>query len=136
MSTLSPFCTINRSCDETLQWTKMQLSEAGLRAMQTFDLQTARHGMEDCTCPHHGTEACDCQMVVLLVYGKENEPVTLVLHGNNGKTWLSLAENPNQPTDAETISAIQQVLTSQPPVVASFSRQTKLPKTLRQAGIG
>jgi hypothetical protein len=29
-------------------------------------------------------------MVVLLVYGATNEPVTLILHGNNGQTWLSI----------------------------------------------
>jgi hypothetical protein len=37
-------------------------------------------------------EACDCQMVVLLVYGKENLPVSLVAHGHNGQTWFSLVE--------------------------------------------
>jgi hypothetical protein len=30
-------------------------------------------------------------MVVLLVYGKQDDPATLVIHGKDGKTWLSLA---------------------------------------------
>ena len=106
----SPFLSVNHPCDETLQWTKKQLSQAGLRPIQTFDLQTARVGLHDCSCPNHGNEECDCQMVVLLVYGKEPEPVTLILHGNNGQTWLSLADHPNHRTEAGTIAAIQQAL--------------------------
>ncbi len=120
MNSLSPFLTLNCGCDEALQWTKRHLSRAGLRALQTFDLHTARHALDavQCPCPHHGTEACDCQMVILLVYGKEGDvstplntsPATLILHGNDGQTWLSLAENPNQRADAKTISAIRHAL--------------------------
>jgi hypothetical protein len=29
-------------------------------------------------------------MVVLLVYGNMEEPATLILHGNDGTTWLSI----------------------------------------------
>jgi hypothetical protein len=91
---ISPFLTVNYSCDKTLQWTHQRLQEAGLRSVQTFDLHTARTGSHDCQCPNHGTEACDCQMVVLLVYGVTVEPVTLILHGNDGQTWLSTPEGP------------------------------------------
>ena len=66
----SPFLSINHPSDEALQWTKQQLLQAGLRSIQTFDLHTARLALHDCPCPNHGTEECDCQMVVLLVYGK------------------------------------------------------------------
>ena len=38
-------------------------------------------------------------MVVLLVYGSAVEPETLILHGDNKRTWISLADtvlqNPN-----------------------------------------
>jgi hypothetical protein len=30
-------------------------------------------------------------MLILLVYGKHENPATLVIHGQYGKTWLSLA---------------------------------------------
>ena len=89
---ISPFLTVNHSCDKTLQWTSHQLQKAGLRSVQTFDLHTARIGSHECQCPNHGTEACDCQMVVLLIYGDTVEPVTLILHGNDGQTWLSTPE--------------------------------------------
>ena len=87
---MSPFLTVGRTCDQTLLWVNQQLLKAGLRTVQTFDLHTARAALHDCECPHHGTDQCDCQMVVLLVYAKMEEPATLILHGNDGTTWLSI----------------------------------------------
>jgi hypothetical protein len=92
LMSFSPFLIVEQNCDTALQWANQRLSEAGLRTMQTFDLHDARTGSHDCSCPHHGTEQCDCQMVVLLVYGNGKEPETLILHGSDGKTWLSLAQ--------------------------------------------
>ena len=88
----SPFLIVEQNCDTALQWANQQLTGAGLRTVRTFDLQDARIGSHNCSCPHHGTEQCDCQMVVLLVYGNDKEPETLILHGSNGKTWLSLGQ--------------------------------------------
>lgn len=92
----SPFLTVDQTCNSALQWANQRLLEAGLCTVQTFDLQDARAGSHDCWCPHHGTEQCDCQMVILLVYGNGNKPITLILHGNDGKTRLSL-DNTLQP---------------------------------------
>lgn len=102
-----PFCTLNRSCDEILQWAKTELTQAGLCVIQTFDLHTARHRLEDCPCPHHGTDTCECQMVVLLVYGDANDPATLILHGNDGRTWISIVNNPRQIADMELSADIR-----------------------------
>ena len=112
MINLSPFLSIDSSCDQTLQMTKKQLSQAGLWTAQTFNLNTARLGMNNCSCPNHGTEACDCQMIVLLVYGEVVEPATLILHGNNGKTWISIADTALQHVNAKLIINIRQVLES------------------------
>ena len=106
----SPFLTLNRSCDEALRLTKEKLLVAGLRPVQTFDLHTARSGLQDCPCPHHGTDECDCQLVVLLVYGDKSEPVTLILHGNDGQTWLSLASDSAQHFDNSVRSTIEHIL--------------------------
>ena len=111
----SPFLSVNQSCDETLQWAKKQLSQADLRPMQTFDLQTARVGLHDCSCPNHGTDACDCQMVVLLVYGKSAEPITLVLHGNDGQTWFSISDSPIAQSDATLLREIRKALETKAP---------------------
>ena len=112
----SPFLSVNHPCSEALQWTKEQLLQAGLRPIQTFDLHAARAGSHNCPCPNHGTKECDCQMVVLLVYGKSSEPVTLILHGNDGQTQLSIADDPRQRADAKLIMVIQQALELKAPV--------------------
>lgn len=115
MNMLSPFLNLNCSCDEALQWSSKNLVQSGLRVMRTFDLHAARHALEDCPCPHHGTSECDCQMLVLLVYGEAQEPATLILHGIDGQTWLSIVETPNQKTNANTVTAIKNVLVGKLP---------------------
>ncbi|HKG55371.1 MAG TPA: hypothetical protein VKB04_14000 [Anaerolineales bacterium] len=106
----SPFLSVSHPCDEAMGWIHQRLTEANLRFVQTFDLHEARSGSSGCTCPYHGTEACDCQMVVLLIYGLAHEPVTLVLHGSDGQTWLSLVDTPDGRSNAGLIQAIQQAL--------------------------
>ena len=110
MTTLSPFISIDFSCNQALQIAKTQLSEAGLSTVQTFNLNTARLGMNNCCCPNHGKEACDCQMIVLLVYGDVAEPATLILHGNNGQTWISIADSASQRGDPKLATRIRHVL--------------------------
>jgi len=94
--TVPSFLTVHMPCDMALLLAKKKLSQSGLRTLQTFDLCTARHLQQDCPCPHHGTEDCDCQMIVLMVYGEMAEPAALILHGKDGYTWFSIAE-PAQP---------------------------------------
>ncbi|MEW5939676.1 MAG: hypothetical protein AB1750_08450 [Chloroflexota bacterium] len=106
----SHFLTLDSSCDEALQLAKRRLSLAGLRALQTFDLHAARHALHDCPCPNHGTQDCDCQMVILMVYGETAEPATLILHGNDGRTWFSIADSPSQRADRKLIANIQRSL--------------------------
>ena len=91
MSALIPFLVLDQTCDQVLAWVSQQLTSAGFRVVQTFDLQVARLAHPDCPCPHHGTNDCNCQMVVLLVYGKQDDPATLVIHGQDGRSWVSLA---------------------------------------------
>lgn len=91
MSTLIPFLALNQNHDQAEAWVKDKLMGAGFRVVPTFDLQVARGAHPDCSCPHHGTAECNCQLVVLLIYGKHEDPATLVIHGQDGKTWVSLA---------------------------------------------
>ena len=117
---ISPFLSVNHSCDQALRWTKEQLSQVGLRPVQTFDLYTARAGSYECPCPNHGTNECDCQLVIMLVYGKAEEPVTLILHGNDGQTWLSIADNPRQRSDTKLPAEIRQVLEKGPVTISQL----------------
>ncbi len=110
MNSLTPSFSFNRSYNEVFPWLRKELSAAGLRLLQTFDLSGARIGAAGCPCPHHETEQCDCEMIVLLIYGKSPEPATLILHGNHGQTWLSLVNNAEQSVDPGMQSAIAQAL--------------------------
>jgi hypothetical protein len=51
-------------------------------------------------------------MIVLLVYGEAPEPATLILHGNNGQTWISIADSAVQQGDPKLVTRIQRVLES------------------------
>ena len=108
--TTPSFLTVDLPCDKALQVAKKKLSQAHLRALQTFDLHTARHTQHDCPCPNHGTAECDCQMVVLMVYGDTPEPATLILHGSDGQTRFSISDDPSQRTDKKLVAFIKGAL--------------------------
>ncbi|HSR21246.1 MAG TPA: hypothetical protein VLL49_10060 [Anaerolineales bacterium] len=110
MNALTPFWSVNEPCDQSLHWLQRRLARAGLRQLQTFDLHDARLGTAACDCPHHGTRSCDCQMVVLLVYEEGHPPVTLVVHGNDQESWVSVIDRPDQRADPQTILAIRRAL--------------------------
>ena len=106
---------LSRSCNDSVQYFKERLSQSGLQVIQTFDLHETGRVETACTCSHHGTDQCDCQMVILLVYGKESQqPVSLVAHGHNGQTWLSLVEFLGQ-TNTRLETEICKILTEELP---------------------
>jgi hypothetical protein len=107
---ISPFLSTDCPCGHALPKVNQQLKDAGLRTVQTFDLHSAMSGMHGCSCPNHGTEECDCQMVVLLVYGGAMEPETLILHGDSHRTWISLADTVLQNRDPQLQITIQKAL--------------------------
>lgn len=86
------------------------LKRVGLQLVQSFDLQTARATQQNCSCPHHGTEQCNCQMVVLLVYPQIREHLTLVIHSHNEQTHISLVDNPHQRPSPELVNLISEAL--------------------------
>jgi hypothetical protein len=76
-----------------------QLISQGMVVIQSFDLQVAKSIHTGCTCPHHGTKLCDCQIVVLLVYDENEGPVSLIVHSQDGRTYLSMMEIPDTEKD-------------------------------------
>ncbi len=93
MKALPAVTPVNCSCEEAVRLVKESLLRGGLRVLETFDLRDARLGLADYLCPYHGQDECDCQMVVLLVYGEAMAPTALTLHGNGGQTWISVVDN-------------------------------------------
>lgn len=83
------------------------LARRGLSAVRSFDLRSALTHHGDCACPHHGTSQCNCQFVVLLVYGGSAPPVVLTCHCHDSRTQVQVAEDANVAPDpglAEQVS--------------------------------
>ncbi len=104
------FLSLEQPYDEAIPWVVSQMGGAGLQVQCTFDLQLARLAHTGCPCPQHGTEHCDCQMVVLLVYADNFQPISLVAHSHDGKTWLSLVDTPQQRADPRLEAAIRKAV--------------------------
>jgi hypothetical protein len=124
MSSLSPFLVLDKTCDQALGWASHELNSAGFRVVQTFDLQVARLAHPECTCPHHGEAECNCQMVVLLVYRKQEDPATLIIHGQENRSWVSMAAPVDGRTNQQLEIAIRHVLTPPLPNVPSTTEAT------------
>jgi hypothetical protein len=110
MSNLTSILTLRQSAEVTVAWTMQRLVKLGFQVEQTFDLRTARMSQVDCPCPYHGTSDCTCQMVVLLVHSLNVQPVTIVVHGHDDQTSLSLVEMANQSMDESIIQALLSVM--------------------------
>jgi hypothetical protein len=102
--------TLKLDSEQAVKQVSRRLISDGLQVVRSFDLQTARSTHTNCTCPHHGTAECDCQLVVLLVYEKQGEPLTLVAHSQNGHTYFDLVDTPQQRAQRVTKSAVLQAL--------------------------
>ena len=101
----APFLIVEQPYEIAIEQITQQIRRLGFQITLTFDLQDARHAHAECSCPHHGTEQCDCQLVVLLVYGHGPKPATLVAHGHEGKTWFSFVDAP-QPRVSQPVETL------------------------------
>lgn len=106
---MAQLLALNQSNTEVVNWFIRLLAQAGLHVSRSFDLRAALAADTPCTCPHHAGN-CDCDMVVLLVYGTEQRPATVVAHSHNGRTWLSLPDSPEERPSPELTSQIKAAL--------------------------
>lgn len=106
MSNLTSILTLHQSTEKTVAWTTQKLMARGFQVEQTFDLHAARMSQVDCPCPYHGMSDCTCQMIVLLVHDQKTQPVTVVAHGHDGQTNLSLVDIANPSIDEGIIQAL------------------------------
>ncbi|MBE0409997.1 MAG: hypothetical protein IBX69_09730 [Anaerolineales bacterium] len=106
------FLKVDVNCDEAMAWLKSHLGSAGLQVRRSFDFQTAREAHTDCPCPHHATNQCSCQLIVLLVYGPGSSPATLVVHSYDNRTRVSLVSTPGVRPAAELERLVRTALRS------------------------
>ena len=94
MSQIFHLNTFATNHEAAISWIDQELLAQGLIVKPSFDLRAAKSAQKECTCPHHGTNQCDCQIVVLLVYGENEGPISLIVHSQDGKTYLSIMGTP------------------------------------------
>lgn len=111
MNQTIPLLTLQIDPENGLLYVQEALAAAGMEVQRSFDFQVARAAHAGCTCPHHGTERCTCQLVVLLVYGESPAPATLVVHGREGITNFALVDIPASRPDGALAATIREALT-------------------------
>ena len=93
-----------------------ELSNHEIQVTRSFDLQATRAVHAGCTCPHHGIDQCTCQLIVLLLYERQDPPLTLVLEGRDGQTWVSLAMTPGEKVMPHMIDLLRATLLPEVPL--------------------
>jgi hypothetical protein len=108
MSLVNPFLTLEEPWTRVQEWACASLKAAGFTVIKTFDLQVARG--TGSPCPYHGLHPCDCQMVILWIGCNADHRVSLVIHGWDKRTSLSLTAFSEKGEDPSLLTTIQQVL--------------------------
>ena len=85
--------TINLTVEEAVIWLEQELAQRGLETRRSFDLRSSRALTAGRLCSHHDTAVCDCQMIVLLLYGLTPHPIPVVMHSYEGQTWLTVTDS-------------------------------------------
>jgi hypothetical protein len=102
--------TFTTSHEAALAWIRQQLSSLDLVVQPSFDLQVAKSSHANYSCPHHGTTQCNCQIVVLLVYYQNQAPISLVVHSQDGYSYLSMTGIPDESGDKSLADKIYDAL--------------------------
>lgn len=86
------------SCDEAVAALTQTLRDVGLQTIVSFDSRTVR--VEETAvippCPHHADTPCDCHTIILLVYDGQEQPITLLTHGQDGQAWVTMVQKAGQ----------------------------------------
>ncbi len=101
---------IDTHCSQFVTSLKQVMEESGLWAYQSFDLRSTRAVHEGCSCPHHGTDQCNCELVVLLVYRAQGSPTSLILDGRDGKTFVYVANDTGRTVHRSTVELFERLV--------------------------
>ena len=104
--------SVRFDCDSEMatQTATQSLAKLGLRVVRSFDLRSALATHAGCECPHHGSEQCTCQFLVLLVYGPAGAPVVVSAHSRDGQAELQIVQDANTYPDAGLADQVMSAL--------------------------
>jgi hypothetical protein len=129
MNRANDYPTFHMDSETALARLDHQLARRGLRVVRSFDLQSACASQPGQVCPHHGDAPCDCQMVILLVYGAQAAPASVVLHSHRGMTDIDLVDTPGNRPDTDLVEEIQAAFLSMGEPPWERSEQQELEST-------
>jgi len=97
--------------DAAARSTTQALTQRGYRVFRSFDLRSAaahwsEGGPTECQCPHHGTEQCTCQYVVLLAYGPDGAPAVITVHSRDTRSEVQIVQDANPPAEASSLDPV------------------------------
>lgn len=130
MSSGSPFLVLNSDCEHATQWLEAQMAGANLTLLRTFNSNDVGLAGLDCMCPHHGGPACNCRVMIYLVYRKSlPTPASLMVYSYDQYTLFYLVDTPHQRTDPGLDAQIRRVLIPQPALLfGDAARSESQPK--------
>jgi hypothetical protein len=101
--------TIIENSETALAKVTELLFEHGLQVERSFDLRITQKVDINCSCPRHGTTLCDCQIIVLLIYGSKKGPETVVAHSQDGRTHFSLVSQPDNSESSDLVNIFREM---------------------------
>lgn len=104
-----PILVVNQACSCIVTQVTDQLSTAGYEVVQSFNLLSAlaRHSK------------CFCQMIVLLVYGQDGSPITIILDGDDLSTSIFLENEPERSSRARFTTLLSSIAATVDPMPES-----------------
>ena len=121
----------NSDSETAIKVVMTTLARHGWYVIRSFDLQSALGAHGGCECPHHGTAQCNCQFVVLLVYGEASlrggeaaEPVVITTHSRDHRTEARIVHDATTIPDPRLVEEVMAAL-----VEAAITLPIALPTT-------
>ena len=87
-----PIAIVESQCSFIISPLMNALEQAGLWVLRSFEFKNNQTQLMHCHCAANCDSQCECELVVLLVYPKVGNPVTLILDGREGKTYVFISE--------------------------------------------
>lgn len=115
---------LTQDCETAVSTVIDRLHRSGVGVVRSFDLRSACGAYPHRSCPHHAKKACDCQLVILLVFDPLEQPATVMLHTCNGETHVGLAASPAQQPSSRLEYRLRRILRQPPSALPIGDLQT------------
>jgi hypothetical protein len=90
-----------------------RLNDRGLSVSRTFDLQVARRRLKnsaEAPCPHHGSDRCTCQYLVLRIGRRGFGCISVVVHGHDSVTKITMLTEASGKPGGGIVAEVRQEL--------------------------